>query len=97
MRRVSIAIWTSGEPVSPSWVAYSVMISFLTAVSRGTQYLLDNFVARCLGAGSPRLSVSAAGCTAGSRLPPAKGGALIADLRSSALLNMRVDAVVSNL
>src|SRR5674476_1623606 len=45
MRRVSIAICTSGEPVSPSWVAYSVMISFLTAVSRGTQYLLDNF--RC--------------------------------------------------
>src|SRR5665811_90932 len=45
MRRVSIAIWTSGEPVSPSWVAYSVMISFLTARSRGTQYLLDNF--RC--------------------------------------------------
>src|SRR5664279_6315194 len=45
MRRVSIAIWTSGEPVSPSWVAYSVMISVLTAVSRGTQYLLDNF--RC--------------------------------------------------
>src|ERR1035437_1803662 len=45
MRRVSIAIWTSGEPVSPSWVAYSVMISFLTARSRGTQYLLGNF--RC--------------------------------------------------
>src|SRR5664280_2192137 len=45
MRRVSIAICTSGEPVSPSWVAYSVMISFLTAVSSGTQYLLDNF--RC--------------------------------------------------
>ena len=34
MRCVSMAIWTSGEPVSPSWVAYSVMICCLTAVKR---------------------------------------------------------------
>src|SRR5271155_135500 len=36
---VSSAIWTSGEPVSPSLVAYSVRISFLTAVSSGTWLL----------------------------------------------------------
>ena len=35
MRCVSIAIWTSGEPVSPSFVAYSVMICFLTSASKG--------------------------------------------------------------
>src|ERR671921_124223 len=33
IRRVSIATWTSGEPVSFSTVAYSVMICFLTALS----------------------------------------------------------------
>jgi len=33
---VSSATWTSGEPVSPSLVAYSARISFLTAVSSGT-------------------------------------------------------------
>src|SRR6185436_11043817 len=36
---------------------------------QGHAVLLGLVVARCLGAGSPRLSVSAAGCTAGSRLP----------------------------
>src|SRR5579859_7090316 len=39
IRLVSSAIWTSGEPVSPSLVAYSVRISFLTAVSSGTWLL----------------------------------------------------------
>src|SRR6478672_216559 len=39
MRRVSIAIWTSGEPVSPSLVAYSSRISFFTAASRATVLL----------------------------------------------------------
>src|SRR3954465_10020615 len=33
IRRVSIATWTSGEPVSFSTVAYSVMICFLVALS----------------------------------------------------------------
>src|SRR5689334_13343706 len=36
MRLVSIATWTSGEPVSPSTVAYSAMMDFLVAVSRAT-------------------------------------------------------------
>src|SRR5580693_2697271 len=41
IRLVSSATWTSGEPVSPSLVAYSARISFLTAVSSGT-WLLKN-------------------------------------------------------
>src|SRR5918999_4086753 len=40
IRRVSSATWTSGDPVSPSPVAYSAMIWFLTAVSRDTWLLL---------------------------------------------------------
>src|SRR5262245_21674528 len=36
IRLVSSATWTSGEPVSPSPVACSAMISFFTAVSSGT-------------------------------------------------------------
>src|ERR1700760_3360220 len=36
IRLVSSATWTSGEPVSPSLVAYSARISFLAAVSSGT-------------------------------------------------------------
>ena len=35
MRWVSSATCTSGEPVSPSVVAYSVMIFFLTSVLSG--------------------------------------------------------------
>ncbi|CAB4850883.1 unannotated protein [freshwater metagenome] len=37
MRRVSIAIWTSGEPVSPGTVPYSAKIAFLVAVSSDIQ------------------------------------------------------------
>src|SRR5215510_5064100 len=33
------AIWTSGEPVSPSLVAYSAKICFLTSASSGTWLL----------------------------------------------------------
>src|SRR5260370_3023707 len=33
------AIWTSGEPVSPSFVAYSAKICFLTSASSGTWLL----------------------------------------------------------
>src|ERR1051325_4385457 len=40
IRRVSSATWTSGDPVSPSLVAYSAMIWFLTAVSSDTGLLL---------------------------------------------------------
>src|SRR3954470_7694381 len=36
MRLVSIATWTSGEPVSPSTVAYSAMMDCLVAVSSAT-------------------------------------------------------------
>src|SRR5208283_5993775 len=39
IRRVSNATWTSGEPVSPSVVACSAMISLVTAVSSGTWLL----------------------------------------------------------
>src|SRR6202046_2022141 len=39
IRRVSSATWTSGEPVSPSVVACSAMISFFTAFSSGTWLL----------------------------------------------------------
>src|ERR1700760_654587 len=39
IRLVSSATWTSGEPVSPSLVAYSTRISFLAAVSSGTLLL----------------------------------------------------------
>src|SRR6185437_12211570 len=35
------AIWTSGEPVSPSLIAYSAKICFLTSASSGT-WLLKN-------------------------------------------------------
>src|SRR5690242_4582380 len=48
IRRVSSATWTSGEPVSPSLVAYSAMIWFLTAVSSDT-VLLHEFVTRRSG------------------------------------------------
>src|ERR1700749_4351135 len=41
IRLVSSATWTSGEPVSPSLVAYSARISFLAAVSSGTFLLKD--------------------------------------------------------
>src|SRR6201996_2856383 len=37
--RVMSAIWTSGEPVSPSLIAYSAKICFLTSVSSGTWLL----------------------------------------------------------
>ena len=40
MRLVSIATWTSGEPVSVSAVPYSDMICFLVALSSGTWLLL---------------------------------------------------------
>ena len=46
MRCVSIAICTSGEPVSPSVVAYSVMICFLTSRSNGMGYRSSS-VSRC--------------------------------------------------
>ena len=39
MRWVSIATCTSGDPVSPSVVAYSDMIFALTAVSRGIVWM----------------------------------------------------------
>src|SRR5262245_11872419 len=39
MRLLSRAIWTSGDPVSPSPVAYSPMMDFLAAVSRDTALL----------------------------------------------------------
>src|SRR5918911_2999953 len=48
MRCVSIATWTSGEPVSPSRVAYSDMIFCLVAASSATMLLL--LVARRSGA-----------------------------------------------
>src|ERR1700748_3758820 len=41
IRLVSSATWASGEPVSPSLVAYSARISFLAAVSSGTFLLKD--------------------------------------------------------
>src|SRR5713226_9199016 len=36
IRRVSSATWTSGDPVSPSLVACTAMISFFTVVFSGT-------------------------------------------------------------
>src|SRR5260221_677903 len=38
IRLLSSAIWTSGEPVSPSLVACAAMISFFTSVSSGTVF-----------------------------------------------------------
>src|SRR5215217_2175212 len=38
IRRDSIATWTSGEPVSPSAVAYSVMICFFTSLASATPH-----------------------------------------------------------
>src|SRR5215213_8349429 len=49
MRLLSIATWTSGEPVSPSAVLYSEMISVFWAVSSAMISLLFTGIARARG------------------------------------------------
>src|SRR3954452_4490248 len=68
MRCVSIATWTSGEPVSASPVAYSDMIFCFVAASSGT-LLLRCSLRGAPGPTSPGLYRSAAVLTASVRVP----------------------------
>src|SRR4029453_7777132 len=51
-----MATWTSGEPVSPSLVAYSSMIFFFVAASIDTDVLLS--VSRCAAPPCPNQDLS---------------------------------------
>ena len=56
IRLVRIATWTSGEPVSPSLVAYSSIIFFLVSASIDTGVLLS--VSRCAAPPIPSWDLS---------------------------------------